>query len=158
MEKTMVMKILEQKKIKYNAHYYEANSLDEVYVANTLNQDQLRVFKTLVNVGSKYYVFMVPANKELDLKKCAKALKEKKIEMIKQKELEPLTGYIHGGCSPIGMKKSFPTFIDESALNYETIFFSAGRIGAQVEVAPKDLIKLISCRCLDLTKGENEND
>ena len=158
MEKTMVMKILEQKKIKYNAHYYEANSLDAVYVANTLNQDPLRVFKTLVTVGSKYYVFMVPANKELDLKKCAKALKEKKIEMIKQKELEPLTGYIHGGCSPIGMKKSFPTFIDESALNYDTIFFSAGRIGAQVEVAPKDLIKLISCRCLDLTKGEIEND
>ena len=107
MDKTMVMKILDQKKIKYNAHYYDAQSLDAVYVAT---------------IGSKYYVFMVPANKELDLKKCAKILKEKKIEMIKQKDLEPLTGYIHGGCSPIGMKKLFPTFIDESAKKYETIF------------------------------------
>lgn len=158
MDKTMVMKILDQKKIKYNAHYYDAQSLDAVYVANTLNQDPLRVFKTLVTIGSKYYVFMVPANKELDLKKCAKILKEKKIEMIKQKDLEPLTGYIHGGCSPIGMKKLFPTFIDESAKNYETIFFSAGKIGAQVEVAPSDLVKLISCRYIDLCKGENEND
>ena len=158
MDKTMVMKILDQKKIKYNAHYYDTQSLDAVYVANTLNQDPLRVFKTLVTIGSKYYVFMVPANKELDLKKCAKILKEKKIEMIKQKDLEPLTGYIHGGCSPIGMKKLFPTFIDECAKKYETIFFSAGKIGAQVEVAPSDLVKLISCRYIDLCKGKNEND
>ena len=158
MEKTMVMKILEQKKLKYIPHYYDPIKLDACFVAEVLNQNPNQVFKTLVTVGSKYYVFMIPANKELDLKKAASFLKEKKIEMIKQKDLEPLTGYIHGGCSPIGMKKLFPTFIDESAKKYETIFFSAGKIGAQVEVAPSDLVKLISCRYIDLCKGENEND
>ena len=148
----MVMKILEQKKIKYNAYFYEPLQLDAVYVADVLNQEYLRVFKTLVTVGSKYYVFMIPSNKELDLKKAASFLGEKKIEMIKQKDLEPLTGYIHGGCSPIGMKKSFPTFIDKAVENYETIYFSAGRIGAQVEVSPNDLKKLVNFRILDLCK------
>ena len=152
MEKTMVMKILEQKKIPYQAHYYEPLQLDAVFVANTLGQDVNRVFKTLVTIGSKYYVFMIPANKELDLKKAAAFIKEKKIEMIKQKELEPLTGYIHGGCSPIGMKKIFPSFIDKTVENYETIFFSAGRIGAQVEVSPSDLKKVINYRIIDLCK------
>ena len=95
---------------------------------------------------------MIPSNKELDLKKAASFLGEKKIEMIKQKDLEPLTGYIHGGCSPIGMKKSFPTFIDKAVENYETIYFSAGRIGAQVEVSPNDLKKLVNFRILDLCK------
>lgn len=152
MEKTMVMKILEQKKIKYNPYFYEPIKLDAVYVAETLNQDPKRVFKTLVAVGSKYYVFMIPAFQELDLKKAARALSEKKIEMIKQKELEPLTGYIHGGCSPIGMKKLFPTFIDKSVEDFETIFFSAGRIGAQVEVSPSDLKKVINYRIIDLCK------
>ena len=152
MEKTMVMKILEQKKINYKAYFYDPIQLDAVYVANTLNQDSNRVFKTLVTIGSKYYVFMIPSYKELDLKKAASLLGEKKIEMIKQKDLEPLTGYIHGGCSPIGMKKLFPTFIDESIENFETIFFSAGRVGAQVEVSPKELKKIINYRILDLCK------
>ena len=157
MEKTMVMKILEQKKIPYQAHYYEPLQLDAVFVANTLGQDVNRVFKTLVTIGSKYYVFMIHANKELDLKKAAAFIKEKKIEMIKQKEWEPLTGYIHGGCSPIGMKKQFPLFIDESILNYDTIFFSAGRIGAQVEMTPTNLKKVINYRTLNLCK-ENHYD
>ena len=148
----MVMKILEQKKIKYNAYFYEPLQLDAVYVADTLKQDYLRVFKTLVTIGSKYYVFMIPSNKELDLKKAASLLGEKKIEMIKQKDLEPLTGYIHGGCSPIGMKKQFPTFIDKNVENYETIYFSAGKVGAQVEVSPKDLKKIVNFRVLDLCK------
>ena len=152
MEKTMVMKILEQKKIKYNAHYYDPVKLDAVYVAEVLNQDKDRVFKTLVTVGSKYYVFMIPSYEELDLKNVASMLGEKKIEMIKQKDLEPLTGYIHGGCSPIGMKKSFPTFIDKSVEVFETIFFSAGRVGTQVEVSPNDLKKVINYRILDLCK------
>ena len=143
MEKTMVMKILEQKKIPYQAHYYEPLQLDAVFVANTLGQDVNRVFKTLVTIGSKYYVFMIPANKELDLKKAAAFIKEKKIEMIKQKELEPLTGYIHGGCSPIGMKKLFKTVIHTSAEEFGTIIFSAGKIGYQVEVAPMDLKKVV---------------
>ena len=128
-----------------------------MFVANTLGQDVNRVFKTLVTIGSKYYVFMIPANKELDLKKAAAFIKEKKIEMIKQKELEPLTGYIHGGCSPIGMKKQFPLFIDESILKYDTIFFSAGRIGAQVEMTPTNLKKVINYRTLNLCK-ENHYD
>ncbi len=148
----MVMKILEQKKINYNPYFYDPIKLDAVYVAEILNKDPNRVFKTLVAVGSKYYVFMIPAHQELDLKKVARALLEKKIEMIKQKELEPLTGYIHGGCSPIGMKKIFPTFIDKSVENYETIFFSAGRVGLQVEVSPSDLKKIINYRILDLCK------
>lgn len=152
MEKTMVMKILEQKKIKYNSYFYEPIQLDAVYVANILNQDPNRVFKTLVTIGTKYYVFMIPSYKELDLKKAASLLGEKKIEMIKQKDLEPLTGYIHGGCSPIGMKKLLPTFIDKTIENFDTIFFSAGRIGAQVEVSPKDLKKIINYRILDLCK------
>lgn len=155
MEKTMVMKILEQKKIPYQAHYYEPIQLDALFVANTLGQDVNRVFKTLVTVGSKYYVFMIPANKELDLKKAALFIKEKKIEMIKQKDLEPLTGYIHGGCSPIGMKKQFPVFIDESILKYDTIFFSAVRIGAQVEMSPSNLKKIINYRTLNLCKESN---
>lgn len=152
MDKTMVMKILEQKKLNYKAYFYEPIKLDAVYVANILNQDPNRVFKTLVTVGSKYYVFMIPSYKELDLKKAASLLGEKKIEMIKQKDLEPLTGYIHGGCSPIGMKKTFPTFIDKSIENFETIFFSAGRIGAQVELSPKELKKILNYRILDICK------
>ena len=152
MEKTMVMKILEQKKIAYNAYEYDPVHLDAVYVANTLSQDVRKVFKTLVAKGEKkYYVFMVPSSKELDLKKVASIL-------IKQKELFPLTGYVHGGCSPIGMKKPFPTFIDSSALNFETIYYSAGKVGYQVETKPSDLINLLNIKTIDLTKGEIKND
>ena len=105
-----------------------------------------QVFKTLVTVGKprQYYVFMVPVAMELNLKKAAQAAGEKSVEMIKARELLPLTGYVHGGCSPIGMKKSFPTFIDASALEHETIYFSAGKIGSQLELSLKDLQKLVN--------------
>jgi len=110
-----------------------------------LGEDANRVFKTLVTVGKtgNHYVFLVPVNKELNLKKAAKAVNEKKIEMIKSKELLPLTGYIHGGCSPIGMKKFFKTTIHSTAENYDTIMFSAGKIGYQVETSLNSLKKVI---------------
>ena len=146
MEKTNVMRILDQKKIKYIPHYYDNNITNGMEVANTLNLDPNKVFKTLVTVGAskRNYVFVVPVNSELDLKKAAVTVNEKSIEMIKSKELLDLTGYIHGGCSPIGMKKPFRTVMNESALNYEAVTFSAGRIGYQVEMNPNDLKKLIN--------------
>ena len=146
MEKTNVMRILEQKKIKYNAYeYFSTGAISGTEVAKALNQENEKVFKTLVTVGKskKNYVFMVPVAEELDLKKAAKAVGEKSIEMIKSKELLPLTGYIHGGCSPIGMKKPFVTTVHETAQKFDTIFFSAGKIGYQVEVAPEDLNKVV---------------
>lgn len=146
MEKTNVMRILDQKKIAYTPHYYDNNITNGMEVASTLNLDPNKVFKTLVTIGAskRNYVFIVPVNMELDLKKAASAANEKSIEMIKSKELLDLTGYIHGGCSPIGMKKPFRTFMNESALNYDLVTFSAGKIGYQVEMNPKDLTKLIN--------------
>ena len=145
-EKTNVMRVLDQKKIKYTPHYYDNTITNGMEVANTLNLDPNKVFKTLVTVGAskRNYVFVVPVNSELDLKKAAIAVNEKSIEMIKSKELLDLTGYIHGGCSPIGMKKPFRTVMNESALNYEEVTFSAGKIGYQVEMNPQDLKKLIN--------------
>lgn len=146
MEKTNVMRILDQKKIPYQAHTYgDTGAISGMEVATALNQNPNQVFKTLVTVGAskRNYVFVVPVCGELHLKKAAKAVSEKSIEMIKSKELLPLTGYIHGGCSPIGMKKLFKTVIDVSAQECETIFFSAGKIGYQVEVSPVDLRKVI---------------
>lgn len=143
-EKTNVMRILDQKKIKYNSYsYINTNAINGMEVATVLNQDPNKVFKTLVTVGNskKYYVFVVPVNKELDLKKAAKSVFEKNIEMVKSKELLPLTGYIHGGCSPVGMKKLFRTVIDISAKG--KIIFSAGKIGYQVELELDDLKKVI---------------
>ncbi|MCR5700870.1 MAG: Cys-tRNA(Pro) deacylase [Lachnospiraceae bacterium] len=145
-EKTNVMRVLEQKKIAYSAHTYtQAPSTSGAEIAKILGEDPERVFKTLVTRGKTgtYYVFVVPVEGELDLRKAAKAVGEKSIEMIKQKELLPLTGYIHGGCSPIGMKKQFATVIHETAMNFDTIFFSAGKVGYQVEVAPSDIGKVI---------------
>ena len=146
MEKTNVMRILDQKKIKYTPHYYDNTITNGMEVANTLNLDPNKVFKTLVTVGAskRNYVFVVPVNSELDLKKAASIVNEKSIEMIKSKELLDLTGYIHGGCSPIGMKKPFRTVMNKSALDYEEVTFSAGRIGFQVEMNPNDLKKLIN--------------
>lgn len=143
-EKTNVMRILDQKKIKYNSYsYINTNAINGMEVAAVLSQDPNKVFKTLVTVGNskKYYIFVVPVNKELDLKKAAKSVSEKNIEMVKSKELLPLTGYIHGGCSPIGMKKLFRTVIDISAKG--KIIFSAGKIGYQVELELDDLKKVI---------------
>lgn len=145
-EKTNVMRILDQKKVNYESYsYVDTGVVSGMEVAEALGQNPDKVFKTLVTVGASKsnYVFVVPVNKELDLKKAAKAVKEKKIEMIKSKELLPLTGYIHGGCSPIGMKKQFVTVIDASARNFDTIIFSGGKIGYQVELSLDDLGKVI---------------
>ena len=152
-DKTMVMKILDSKKIKYNHYFYEATSLTTgVEVAKILNQDVSKVFKTLVTVGKtgKNYVFVIPVAKELDLKKAAKVVNEKFIEMIKAKDLLPTTGYVHGGCSPIGMKKQFITYFDQTMNELDTICFSGGKIGAQVELNIKDLSKIINYKTADL--------
>lgn len=145
-DKTNVMRILDQKKIEYKEHtYLNTGAIGGQEVAEALGEDANRVFKTLVTVGKtgNHYVFLVPVNKELNLKKAAKAVNEKKIEMIKSKELLPLTGYIHGGCSPIGMKKFFKTTIHSTAENYDTIMFSAGKIGYQVETSLNSLKKVV---------------
>ena len=152
-EKTNVMRILEQKKIKYNSYSYASTqAISGMEVATALNQDPNCVFKTLVTVGTSRnnYVFLVPVNKELNLKKAAKSVNEKKVEMIKSKELLPLTGYIHGGCSPIGMKKQFKTVINSTAQNFEKIIFSAGKIGYQVEVSLENLQKVINFTLADI--------
>ena len=146
MEKTNVMRILDQKKIPYQAYTYaDTDAISGVEVAEVLGQNPNQVFKTLVTVGAskRNYVFVIPVCAELHLKKAAKAVGEKSIEMIKSKELLPLTGYIHGGCSPIGMKKLFKTVIDSSAEEFDTIIFSAGKIGYQVELAPADIKRVI---------------
>ncbi len=145
-EKTNVMRILDKKKIAYTAHTYaDTEAISGTEVAAVLGQDPKRVFKTLVTVGKSknYYVFVIPVEKELDLKKAAKAVGEKSIEMLKSKELFGLTGYIHGGCSPIGMKKFFRTTFQQEAADYETIMFSAGKIGYQVELPLREVDKVI---------------
>ena len=152
-EKTNVMRVLEQKKVSYEAHSYEADpTLTGEDIAAILNEDADRVFKTLVTQGKsgQYYVFVVPVKEELDLKKAAKAAGEKAIAMIKQKELLPLTGYVHGGCSPIGMKKPFPTFIHETAEIQDKVFVSAGKVGFQIELSPQDLAKTVGCGFADI--------
>ena len=153
-EKTNVMRILDQKKIKHQTHsYVGTGAISGTEVAEALGQDPKCVFKTLVTIGKSKsnYVFVIPVEKELDLKKAAKTVGEKSIEMIKSKELLPLTGYIHGGCSPIGMKKLFKTVIDISAEECETIIFSAGKIGYQVEISLNDLSKVIRFTTSDIT-------
>ena len=153
-EKTNVMRLLEQKKIPYESLEYEAGDTAPSggEVAAMLGLPPERVFKTLVTVGAsrEHYVFMIPVLRELDFKKAAKAVGEKNIEMIKSKELLPLTGYVHGGCSPIGMKKQFRTVADISAEGLETIYFSAGKIGFQVELSPEDLKKVVDYSFADL--------
>ena len=151
LNKTNVMRILDQKKINYKIYHYE-DVISGMDVAETLGENPNQVFKTLVTVGhsKEHYVFLVPVNKELNLKKAASAVKEKSVEMIKSKELLPLTGYIHGGCSPIGMKKQFKTVIDITAKDFETIIFSGGKIGYQVEVNLNDLQKVIDFTLEDI--------
>ena len=152
-DKTNVMRLLDGKKIPYSSHTYNPDpTMTGEDIANLLNEPPSRVFKTLVaqGKGTSYYVFVVPVNAELDLKKAAKAAGEKSVAMIKQKELLPLTGYVHGGCSPIGMKKQFPTFIHETALQYETIFVSAGKVGCQIELKPNDLMSAVKCEAADI--------
>lgn len=152
-EKTNVMRILEQKRVAYKSYSYQSDgAISGVEVAALLKQNPEQVFKTLVTVGKskKNYVFVIPVAAELDLKKAAKAVGEKAIEMVKARELLPLTGYVHGGCSPIGMKKFFPTAIHKTAQKFETILFSAGKIGYQVEVGLKELEQVILYQIADL--------
>ena len=145
-EKTNVMRILDQQGIPYQSHCYEGSgAVSGAEVAAVLGQDPARVFKTLVTVGrsGRHYVFVIPVLQELNLRLAAAAAGEKSIEMVKSKELLPLTGYIHGGCSPVGMKKPFPTFLEETAVLWDSILVSAGKIGWQVELAPDQLEKLV---------------
>lgn len=152
-EKTNVMRILEQKDIPYCSHCYaHTDAINGVDVAMVLNQDPQQVFKTLVTIGHSkcHYVFVIPVCRELDLKKAARAVNEKSIEMLPARQLLPLTGYVHGGCSPIGMKKSFPTIIDDSAQRQESIIFSGGKIGYQVQLTLADLKKTLPFSLADL--------
>ncbi len=154
-EKTNVMRVLEQKKIGYNAHTYPCGDTapDGVSVAQMLGQDPAAVFKTLVAKGASggYYVFDIPVAETLDLKKAARAVGEKSVAMLPARELLPLTGYVHGGCSPVGMKKRFSTVFHESCLSQDTICVSAGKVGFQVEVRPADLIALVGAATADIT-------
>ena len=148
MVKTNAMRILDSKKIKYNTYEYpheEGVAVDGVTVANLLNEDPNKVFKTLVLIGNdkKYYVALVPVEAVLDLKKCAKEFNVKSLEMIHVKDINALTGYVRGGCSPLGMKKVFPTVINDSALEFDNIIFSGGKIGLQIEMNPKDIEKVL---------------
>ncbi len=152
-DKTNVMRILDSKKIVYKSHTYEPDAtMSGEEIAGILGEKPENVFKTLVTQGKtkQYYVFVIPVKDELDLKKAAKACGEKSINMIKQKELLPLTGYVHGGCSPIGMKKQFPTFIHETAQNIEKIFVSAGKVGFQIELSVKDLVSVVRSEFADV--------
>lgn len=151
--KTNVMRVLESAKISYISHCYaNTDAVSGIEVAQTLNQNPDKVFKTLVTVAKSktYYVFLVPVKCELNLKKAAEHVGEKSIEMIKAKDLLSVTGYIHGGCSPIGMKKSFKTAIDISAVDFDTIIFSAGKIGYQVELKLDGLMKAIDFTLADI--------
>lgn len=152
-EKTNVMRLLDVAKIPYETHDYDENETDGEKVAKLVNKPDYSVFKTLVTVGGvkEYYVFVIPVNQTLNLKKAAKSVGVKAIEMLKQKDLLPLTGYIHGGCSPIGMKKSFKTVIDETAELCDTICVSGGRRGKQIELSPILLKEYIGADFCDLT-------
>ena len=157
--KTNAMRILESLKIPYTHHTYECEEfVDGLQIADKLSLPYEQVYKTLVTVGNSknYFVFVIPIAAELDLKKAAKAVGEKSIEMLKSKDLLPLTGYIHGGCSPVGMKKFFKTTIDSTAENCETFCISAGKIGYQVELSPRDLAKVIRYQMADLTVDHGE--
>ncbi|MBR1743031.1 MAG: Cys-tRNA(Pro) deacylase [Lachnospiraceae bacterium] len=152
-EKTNVMRLLEQKKIPYESFTYEADPTKTgEEIASMLGESPDLVFKTLVTQGKsgEHYVFVIPVNTELDLKLAAKTVSEKSVSMLKQKELLPLTGYVHGGCSPIGMKKFFKTTFHETMAQLDHIYFSAGKVGYQVKVTPKDLEKIIRFQTADI--------
>ncbi len=153
--KTNVMRILDAHKIKYKSYSYDGSvALSGSEVAAILGENPEQVFKTLVTVSKskKNYVFMIPVEKELDLKKAAGAVGEKNVEMLKSKDLLPTTGYIHGGCSPIGMKKAFPVTIDASAKNFSSIIYSGGRIGSQIETTLADLSKIVRLQVAEITE------
>ncbi|MDF2820496.1 MAG: ybaK/ebsC protein [Clostridiales bacterium] len=151
--KTNAMRLLEKSKITFQTHTYESDEfLDGVSVARKIGQPVEKTFKTLVTQGKSknYFVFLVPVAEELDLKKAAKAVAEKSIEMIQVKDINQITGYIRGGCSPIGMKKQFKTVIHNTAVDFETILFSGGRLGTQIEMSPQDLLKVIKGNIEDI--------
>ena len=146
--------MLDKKKLKYKSHFYgDTGAVSGVDVAAALGEDPACVFKTLVTSGKSgaHYVFVIPVTSELDLKKAARAVGEKSVEMVKSKELLGLTGYIHGGCSPIGMKKFFRTVIDISAERHDYIYVSAGKIGYQIEISLDNLRKMIRLETAELT-------
>ena len=153
MEKTNVMRLLDASCINYVAHEYDSNEDRGEYVAKLVDKPCDEVFKTLVTMCEKggFFVFVIPVNTTLNLKKAAKSAGVKSVAMLKQKDLLPLTGYVHGGCSPIGMKKLFPTYINETAILFETICVSAGKRGYQIEVSPEDLLNYVSATYADLT-------
>ena len=153
MDKTNAMRILDEMSVFYDVHTYDAEETDGQKVAALVGLEAERVFKTLVTVGSdrKNYVFVIPVVCTLDLKKAARAANVKSVEMLKQKELFPLTGYVHGGCSPVGMKKKFSTYFDETAELYEKIAVSGGRKGMQIELSPQDIIRATDGQYADLT-------
>lgn len=153
--KTNAMRLLDRYKIKYSVSLYEHNgneAVDGISVANCLNEDPNKVFKTLVTQANtkELFVFMLPVNHELNLKKCAKVAGVKKVDMIHVKDINKITGYIRGGCSPLGMKKVFSTFIHETALTFDSIYFSGGKIGCQIQMNPKDLFDLIPIQAADI--------
>lgn len=152
MEKTNVSRLLDAAKIEYEMHSYDNTITNGEEVAHALNQDVEQVFKTLVTKANdkNYYVFCIPVNHSLNLKKAAKAVNVKSIEMIHQKDLLPLTGYIHGGCSPIGMKKKFKTVINDTAILFDKICVSAGKVGYQVEIDPNILLKYVDAEFIDV--------
>ncbi len=154
-EKTNAVRLLTQKKLTFQTHdYTDSGAVSGLEVAQALGQEPQRMFKTLVTEGRSgaHYVFLVPVAGELDLKKAASVVGEKSVAMIRSKDLLPLTGYIHGGCSPVGMKKFFPTVIDQSAAQFDTIFFSGGRIGLQIETNLTELEKVIRFRLADIAE------
>lgn len=153
-EKTNVMRLLDQRKISYEPHFYgDTGAVSGTEVAAALGEDPAQVYKTLVTVGKsgEHFVFVIPVEQELDLRKAASAAGEKNIEMIKSKELLPLTGYIHGGCSPVGMKKQFATFMDSTAEEKPVIFVSGGKIGCQIEISPDALHSIVPFHYAPLT-------
>ena len=156
MKKTNAMRLIEAAGVDYEEFEYDASlGISGTDVARTLNEDVKMVFKTLVTEMNKgeHFVFIVPVAMELDLKKAAKAAGAKKVDMLKQRDLLPLTGYVHGGCSPIGMKTKLKTFIDASAMDKEYIYVSGGKVGLQIKLSPEDLVKLTDATAIDIVKS-----
>ena len=153
--KTNAMRILDKNKISYRLNLYECDEFkDGISIADQLGQPYEQSFKTLVTVGksNNYYVYVIPVNEEIDLKKAARAVGEKNVEMIHVKDINQVTGYIRGGCTPIGMKKQYKTVLNESALDFDEIIISGGRIGTQIMITPKDLIKVTKAIVTDIIK------
>lgn len=155
--KTNVMRILDRAKVDYQFYTYEpGDKVDGITVAHKMGQPVERVYKTLVTRGKSggFFVFVIPVAAGLDLKKAAKAVGEKSVEMIHVKEINKITGYIRGGCSPIGMKKAFPTVVSQTAEQLPTIIVSGGRIGTQVELNPQTLVELIRGKFAEIESAE----